>query len=202
MTRPEAGSNLETFRPRPGTTVAFCGTSAAAAGHYRAAYLRQHPGVATMVVADDDRGHPESRAAQLERADQVVLLHHGEGLRWPGAWAVAYATAAGKPIWWLRQPVHGCPVCCGHAVALVAAGLAWCVSCGWVGDDTAAATVGDDAELDAGSLLEVAGNTERVPDPLAARARAEPPTAPPRFSGHADQAASGGSHLGRRRWLR
>jgi hypothetical protein len=201
----EATPGLPTFRPRPGTTVALCGAPAVVAVRYLAAYLRRRPRVATVVVADDDPDRVDLHAARLERADQVVVLNGAGVLRWPAAWAVAYATAAGKPIWWLRRPIRRCPVCRGHAVALVAAGLAWCETprCGWVGDDTAAASLPDDTELQAGFLLEAAGgHAARAGDPVAGQATADPPTAPQRFHAHATQAAVGGTHPGRRRWLR
>jgi hypothetical protein len=208
----EAGIRVERYRPRPGTTVALCGAPTDVVLRYLAALLRRCPRVATVIVADDDPATGELRAERLEQADHLVVLNQAGPLRWPAARAVAYAAAAGKPIWWLRRPVHRCPTCRSHAVALVAGDLAWCqrARCGWVGDDTAAAiaaAIPPAAELDAGFLLSHTGARAGAPTTRAAsQATCGPPSAPTtarRWSNDdTGLAARAGLRSGRPRWLR
>jgi hypothetical protein len=147
------------LQPRRIRTVALCGAGRRDLMAYLTAYLRRFPRRATVIVADDDPDSIETRRARIERADQVLVLNDAGGLRWPAAGAVAYAEAAGKPIRWLQRPCQRCPACQSHAVALVADGLAWCQAfgCGWVGDDSEAATLPDRSELEAHSLDELTG---------------------------------------------
>jgi hypothetical protein len=138
-------------------TVALCGARRSDTMAYLTAFLRRFPELATVIVADDDPDSIETRLARIEHADEVLMLNDAGALRWPAAGLVAYAEAAGKPLRWLHRPSRRCPVCRSHAVALVADELVWCeaFTCGWIGDDSHAATPPDHSELRAFALAEL-----------------------------------------------